>query len=326
MLFSYSEIIHILEKFRGIQYSNKEFTIIAFSNLVEKHKVGVSMTNPAGVKFDSRNRISEMCSQNIFPKILLFEGEKTDSYNIILEGFNNYKNLDQILDLTKKNQIAKELKTLVLNSSNVFISDKNKFREINDLRSLLALSVFYSLKYGLIQHNGNLMHSKELKSSDKSIILEIISKIISVKSTKDYNFSNPFRPYNVEEKAFLNNLDDNLTERIKETLDDNFEIIMEVFEEMITLSPTIIQDVGTFYRDTYLTILSEKGISFKDKESIKKKSSELYMALNNRVFIEAQLDTVTSIGPEQLKIYLLSLTAVIFYKCKFLIPIGKEDK
>lgn len=326
MEYDYSSLIRVIRKYGSAEYTDKEFTILAFNDLVQKHNVGVTYSNHETLRFDLTPRISEMCSKGKIQYSLLLEAPKKDTLGIIQESIESYGSFDRLLNLNKIKELTNELKNCLLNASNISPKDKEEIKNIVDLKAILSYSIFYSLKYGLAKYRFNQgLKSKSLKSSDKPLLLNIIKRICEAKINGDFPNSIPKRPYNVEEKCELNQIDDNLSELIKETLDNDYEIIMDVMNAMVETEPLVIEDLSYIYRMAYFSALSEMGLNIKNLDEIRSNSTEIFYAVNEKVLQEAKLDRNPEFDILQVKAYLLRITTVLFYKCKFLIPIGKED-
>lgn len=158
----------------------------------------------------------------------------------------------------------------------------------------------------------------EIEISD---ISTIIKSMISMKSDKEYTPSKKYKPYNILDKVNINDLSKNNRVKIKKYHDDNFDLIEDSLDCIQEYEACIKKDLFDYYWDVYWRVLEKLNIEYDDIENIRKNSDEIYLLINNNIKKEVFDGKKTDISSNKIVTYVEAITAYVFYKCKFLIPI-----
>lgn len=158
----------------------------------------------------------------------------------------------------------------------------------------------------------------EIEISDISII---IKSMISMKSDKEYIPSKKSKPYNILDKVNINDLSKNNKIKIKKYHDDNFDLIEDALDCIQEYEACIRKDLFDYYWDVYWRVLETLNIEYDDVENIKKNSDDIYSRININIKKEVFDGKKTDISSNKIVTYVEAITAYVFYRCKFLIPI-----
>ncbi|MDY0100644.1 MAG: hypothetical protein WCZ47_04210 [Bacilli bacterium] len=161
---------------------------------------------------------------------------------------------------------------------------------------------------------------------DNSLIGRVISTILE---NKNNNVIVPAMlndiPYSIEEKISLNKISENIRVLIIESWAKHYNTINDTVEDIVgTSSPSLIEDIYEFYRHKFIEALSDLGINHTSIKNIQESSNLVFSMINNKVKKIFQGKKI-NITPEQLDIYVFSITVFVFYRCKILIPIGDSS-
>lgn len=154
-----------------------------------------------------------------------------------------------------------------------------------------------------------------------SDISAIIKSMILLKNNKEFTPIKRSRPYSVEDKIKLNNLDKNTAKKIEKYHNEKFDLIGDSIDLLSEFEYSITDDLYDFYEDTYLEVLDELGIECDNEESIKQNSEKIYKLIIKSVMAFLYDGKKSDIPSNKRKTYIEAITAYVFYKCRFLIPI-----
>lgn len=158
-----------------------------------------------------------------------------------------------------------------------------------------------------------------------SDISSIIKSMIILKNNQEYKPIKRKRPYSVEDKIKLNKLDKNITRKIVKYHNEKFDLIGEAIDILSEYEYSITDDLFDFYEDSYIDVLDELKIECDDENTIKNNSTEIYKNMVNNVIEYLYDGKKTDIQSNKIKTYVEGITAYVFYKCIFLIPIENLD-
>ena len=161
----------------------------------------------------------------------------------------------------------------------------------------------------------------EISMNEVSDVSSIIKEMILIKNDKKRVVKKQTLPYNIEDKIKLNNIPKNLAELLTRKHIDAYDIVDEAVISLEEFNACLREDLYDFYYEIYIDILNSMKINFDDLDSIKVSSGEIYTKLNKLIKIELFENKVTKIPENKIDTYISAITAYVFYKCKFLIPI-----
>ena len=154
-----------------------------------------------------------------------------------------------------------------------------------------------------------------------SDITKVIKSMIKIKDNKDYVTIKRYRPYSIEDKIKLNRLSTNTATKITKYHNENFDLIDEAIDLLSSYEYSIIEDLFDFYESIYIDVLDELEIDCDNNEDIKVNSNKIYKIMTKEIREQIYEGKKTDIPSNKIKTYIESITAYVFYKCRFLIPI-----
>lgn len=164
----------------------------------------------------------------------------------------------------------------------------------------------------------------EIPLLDISDVSKIISKMIDIKRIKKpYTFKKASLSYSIYDKIKLNEISKNLGVKIVRYHNNEFDLIEDALESLESTDPIIRKDLFNYYEDVYIDILSELGIDYDNTSDIKLSSDRIYNSLISNIYENLFKDKKLDIELNKRMTYLESITAYVFYHCKFLIPLEK---
>jgi len=158
-------------------------------------------------------------------------------------------------------------------------------------------------------------------SMEISDISKIIKKMIDIKNNIDREKKKRKRAYDINDKNLLNKFTENLNEKIKKYHVDTYDLVDESLDCIEEFEASIRSDLYDYYWDVYIDLLIDLDIDFKDKNSIKENSDKIYSKVIEKVYNQIFDGKRSEIETNKRITYLNSITAYVFYKCKFLVPI-----
>lgn len=161
----------------------------------------------------------------------------------------------------------------------------------------------------------------EIEYAEISDISKIIKLMINIKNSTEIRNVQRMKVYTIEEKIQLNKISDNVTSKIIKYHNESFDIIEEAIIYLESYERSIRSDLYNLYWDIYIDILIELDINYNDSNKIKGFSTEIYQQVVLKIK-EQLFDGINSgIPKDKVITYVGAITAYVFYKCKFLIPI-----
>lgn len=155
-----------------------------------------------------------------------------------------------------------------------------------------------------------------------SDITKVIKYMIKIKDNKEYvTIKKRYRPYSVEDKIKLNKLSTNIATKITKYHNENFDLIDEAIDLLSSYEYSIIEDLFDFYESIYIDILDDLDIDCDNNEDIKVNSNKIYKTMTKEIREQIYEGKKTDIPSNKIKTYIEAITAYVFYKCRFLIPI-----
>lgn len=132
-------------------------------------------------------------------------------------------------------------------------------------------------------------------------------------------------PYTIEDKITVNSIKSPLKEDIIESFDIYYETIEwaldELSEKDINIKTKFLNRVRKYYQD----YLNKNDISSNDIYSIKQHSNDAFLFCSSKIFNAVENKDMENVYEEDLYDYVTALTTYVFYKCRILMKVGKED-
>lgn len=159
-----------------------------------------------------------------------------------------------------------------------------------------------------------------------SDISKLISEMINIKNDSTRLTPKKIRPYDINEKAELNSLSENLKAKICKHHIDLYDIVEDAINCKEEYEASIRSDLYDYYWDVYMDTLIELQISHTNYEKIKQESDNIYTSMIKLIDKQIFAGKQTTLESNKKITYLGAITAYVFYKCKFLIPIDSDPK
>ena len=147
--------------------------------------------------------------------------------------------------------------------------------------------------------------------------------MISIKNEVMHTPKKKLKSYSIVDKTELNKLCYTLSEKIKKDHINNYDIIDEAINCLQSVEYSIRDDLYEYYSEVYTDILIDLKIESNDEDSIKEHADFIYKTVNEKIRSQLFYGKITDIPGNKLITYISAITAYVFYKCKFLIPIEK---
>ncbi|MEJ8553536.1 S1 family peptidase [Tepidibacter sp. Z1-5] len=163
----------------------------------------------------------------------------------------------------------------------------------------------------------------EIQLVEISDISKIIKKMINIKNSTNNKICKRKKPYTVVEKTHLNELSGNISAKIRKYHDESFDIIDEAITCLEEYERCIRDDLYNYYWEIYIDTLIELEIDSEDIDKIKQHSTSIYLDLSKNIKKQLFDGKKSDIPSDKIVTYISAITAYVFYKCKFLIPIEK---
>ncbi len=164
-----------------------------------------------------------------------------------------------------------------------------------------------------------------LYKEELSNISKIIKEMIKIKNEINREIKKRRKVYTIEDKLSLNQISSTLGVGIKKHHIQDYSLIDEVITNIEEFEAAIKTELFDYYFDKYIYILINKEIDINDESTIKINSDIIYLELIDSIEKDIFENKSSSIEIDKRKTYLNSITAYVFYECKFLIPIKEEE-
>lgn len=162
---------------------------------------------------------------------------------------------------------------------------------------------------------------QELTMNEVSDVSDIIKEMIKIKNDRTRIVKKQTLSYSIQDKIVLNNIPKNLAELITKKHVDVYDIVEEAVKNLEEFDACLREDLYDFYYEVYIKLLIEMEIESDDIIKIQEISGILYTQLNQAIKEELFEGKVSPIPENKISTYISAITAYVFYKCKFLIPI-----
>ncbi|MGD1818013.1 MAG: hypothetical protein ACPKNR_13350 [Pleomorphochaeta sp.] len=158
-----------------------------------------------------------------------------------------------------------------------------------------------------------------------SDVSKIIKEMIKIKNETNRKINKRRKVYTIEDKLSLNQISSTLGFSITKHHIKDYSLVDEVITNIEEFEAAIKTDLFDYYFDKYINILIDKEIDINDESTIKINSDIIYIELIDSIEKDIFENKFSSIEIDKRKTYLNSITAYVFYECKFLIPIKEEE-
>ncbi|MGG7175516.1 hypothetical protein ACQPV1_19780 [Clostridium neonatale] len=154
-----------------------------------------------------------------------------------------------------------------------------------------------------------------------SDVSKIIKEMISIKNSGKSISGKKKKSYDINDKIKLNNISSNIASKIIKYHLESYDIIDDAISCLQEQEFSIREDLYDYYWEVYIDILIEYDIDNKDIERVKETSNNIYSALLKKIKSELFNGKKSDIPTNKVVTYIGAITAYVFYKCKFLIPV-----
>ncbi len=168
---------------------------------------------------------------------------------------------------------------------------------------------------------GKVDNFVSIEVTEISDISKIIQQMIEIKNSENRKSKKKIKPYSVDDKIELNGLSSNTATLIRKYHIEAYDIVEDAITCLSEYEPCIRNDLFDYYYECYIEVLEELKISCRDDISIKKSSDEIYKSILDKVRENIYIYKKSDVPENKQKTYISAITAYVFYKCKFLIPI-----
>lgn len=163
----------------------------------------------------------------------------------------------------------------------------------------------------------------EIEETEISDVSKIIKEMIKIKSSKVGLVCKKSRPYDIEEKINLNQFTNTPAEKIKKYHIDAYDIIDDAINCLEELDACISGDLYDYYWEIYTNILIYLEIDINDENKITENVDKIYSSITDNIYKGLFSGKKTDLALNKIITYIGAITAYVFYKCKFLIPVEK---
>lgn len=160
-----------------------------------------------------------------------------------------------------------------------------------------------------------------IQETEISDISKIIQEMIQIKNSDHKLEKKKTKPYSINDKIKLNKMSFNVATRINKYHIESYDIVDEALSCISEYEPSIANDLYDYYFEVYIDVLTELEISGDDIETIKENVDKIYNTMLGKVKHQIFDCKKTTIPTNKQVTYIGAITAYVFYKCKFLIPI-----
>jgi len=161
----------------------------------------------------------------------------------------------------------------------------------------------------------------DILPTEISDISKIIKEMISIKNARSSIIAKKNKTYDINDKIQLNNISNNIASKIRKYHIDSYDIIDDAINCLQEHEFSIRQDLYDYYWDIYIDVLIDFDIDNEDEKKIREKVNKIYLILLEKIREELFNGKKSDIPTNKIVTYIGSITAYVFYKCKFLIPI-----
>lgn len=171
-----------------------------------------------------------------------------------------------------------------------------------------------------IEYVEKFLNIEDIEISD---ISRIIQQMLEIKSVNDNPSKKKTQPYSIDDKIALNGISSNLAVLIEKYHVESYHIVEEAIACLTAYEPCIAKDLYDYYFEKYIEVLDEKQIKYTDLAKIQVNSDDIYKSIVIKIKEQIYMHKKSEIPINKQQTYISAITAYVFYKCKFLIPIEK---
>ncbi len=164
-----------------------------------------------------------------------------------------------------------------------------------------------------------------VSETEISDISKIIKKMIDLKNDGKRSITKKSKPYDILDKIKLNNFSKIFEMKIKKYHIEAHDVVEDAIMCLEELEACIQNDLFDYYWEVYTDVLYIKGIDIEDQENIKENADNIYLNVQQKILKDIFCGKVSDISSNKKLTYISAITAYVFYKCKFLIPIENID-
>lgn len=162
-----------------------------------------------------------------------------------------------------------------------------------------------------------------IEDTEISDISKIIQQMLAIKSVDNSPAKKKTKPYSIDDKITLNGISSNLAMLIEKYHVESYHIVEEAIACLSAYEPCIGRDLYDYYFEKYIEVLDDKEIGYTDMAKIKTNSDDIYKSIITKIKEQIYMYKKSEIPINKQQTYISAITAYVFYKCKFLIPIEK---
>lgn len=169
---------------------------------------------------------------------------------------------------------------------------------------------------GTVEQFSNLLPLSEL-----SDISKIIKEMIIIKNDINRVKTKRTLPYDITDKMRLNRITSNMSLKIKKYHLDYYDVVDDALNCIEEYEPSIKSDMYDYYWEVYLTVITDLGIDYEDKEKILDNSEIIFQKIIECIDTQLFIGRQSGIETNKKITYLNAITSYVFYECKILIPV-----
>ncbi len=169
-----------------------------------------------------------------------------------------------------------------------------------------------------ISNVGNFINIETVEISD---ISKIIQQMLKIKRSDNKLNKKKTKPYSIDDKIKLNAMSSNLGILVEKYHVEAYDIVDDAISCLSAYEPCIASDLFDYYFEIYIEVLNDKVINCDDKVQIQSNSDVIYQSIMSKVREQIYMYKKSEIPTNKQRTYISAITAYVFYKCKFLIPV-----
>lgn len=278
---------------------------------------GFKLRNRKGDKLDflTSSRVSELLTSDKLPECLILTFKQPSFTKVVAEAVNDFINsFHQLIKLDSAFENIcrlRECKPSIYNGN-----DEERFR-----KALVdCLSDYFSQKYETLDMKAKPSVSKPINTS---LFVTLIEGVINVGDPENMP-KRALKPYKLEQKLDLNEIDGVLREKIEHYFDDYFDKIELALRQLSLKDPNIgnrfLSKMGRLYidfREEYSIPSANHGLIIKNAQAIMD-----YAKM--KILSSVESSPIENVYEEEIGDYAFGLVVYAFYECKILIPMEDE--
>jgi hypothetical protein len=325
MAFDIRTIVSSIKNTSGYFYPTCEILNYSYTCLIKEKCL---MNNRKNYLAWDKTRMSKIMSgEEYLYKTLTQLVEVKGTKDILLK--NKSRIYKDVFDEIDGNEVIKKL-ILAMNEDLTFNPQLKKIINSGKLSNeeIYCELLYYCLEVDNKKNQFNISKMKRNKAG--KIIIEtanisIIGKMIfTITKNQRINAETKehFKSWTLEDKLKRNKISKALSEQIKDSF-DNYNYVLDALDDLRNEDYMVEEHLYSYYKKIYWDVLNELFVDDYNDDDILEKSSFIFKKINQKVYdvIYKDYDKYDDSTIEELELNLMSITATVFYQCKFLLPL-----